>query len=107
MNSSLSRSPFAVRRALAIRMTTLHKIKWFTLSVIAALFFVAAVQNTGVTQIQFMGWETEAPRVLLILGVGLGGFVAGILAVLLIQRHQGRLHPRSGESATRDSSYET
>lgn len=74
-------------------MTTIHKIKWFTLSLIVILFVIAAIQNTGVTSVRFMGWEAEAPRILLISGVGLAGFVAGVLAVLLVLRRHHQSHP--------------
>ena len=41
-------------------MTTIHKIKWFTLSAIVILFLLVVIQNTGVTRVRFMGWEAEA-----------------------------------------------
>ncbi|MAS94268.1 MAG: hypothetical protein CMO55_13810 [Verrucomicrobiales bacterium] len=84
-------------------MTTIHKIKWFTLSFIAVLFVVLVTQNTGVTTIQFLGWQMEAPRMIVISGAGLGGFLAGILAVLLLQRNRYPSHRPS----TRPSPSET
>lgn len=69
-------------------MTPIHKVKWFTLSVIALLFVITVIQNTGSTSLRFIGWQFEISRMILIFGVGLGGFVAGILSVLLIQRDQ-------------------
>lgn len=90
-------------------MTTFHKIKWVTLSGILILFVTAAIQNTGVTSVRFMGWEAEAPRVLLICGVGLGGFIAGVIVVLLIQRRHHHNHPAQdakGESTAQLTSME-
>ena len=88
-------------------MTTMHKIKWFTLSAIAILFVIVAVQNTGATIVQFIGWKFEVPRMALISGVALGGFVAGALAVLLVQRNQYQLHQPPVEPSPQDSKVET
>jgi len=85
-------------------MTTIHKIKWFTLSAIVILFLLVVIQNTGVTRVRFMGWEAEASRILLISGVGLSGFVAGILTLLLIQHRQCRSHPVSVGSSKPNNS---
>lgn len=85
-------------------MTTIHKIKWFTLSVIFLLFVMAAFQNTGMTDVRFMGWHAEAPRLLLLSGIGLGGFVAGAISVLLIQRRH--CPPQSANAAASESGLE-
>lgn len=80
-------------------MTIIQKSKWVALGVIAILFLILATQNTGATSVRFMGWEMEVPRMILSSGVGLAGFVAGILTVLLIQRHRYRNSPESEESS--------
>lgn len=69
-------------------MTTIHKIKWGALSVIAILLIIVVAQNTGQTTIQFFAWRMEAPRVILLLGIALGSFAAGVLTTLLLQRHR-------------------
>ena len=88
-------------------MTALRKIKWFTLSFIAILFVVLVIQNTGVTTIQFLGWKMEAPRMIVIAGAGLGGFLAGILTVLLLQRNQYKGHRPTESSAPSNTTNET
>ncbi|MDA8633092.1 hypothetical protein N9406_03160 [Verrucomicrobiales bacterium] len=80
-------------------MTKIHKIKWATLSVIAILFLILLFQNTGVISLRFMGWDFEVPRLILISSVGLGGFVAGVLSVLLVQRNQHQYSPASSDSS--------
>ncbi|MAS92212.1 MAG: hypothetical protein CMO55_03355 [Verrucomicrobiales bacterium] len=88
-------------------MTTLRKIKWITLSFIAVLFVVLVIQNTGITTIQFLGWKMEAPRMIVISGAGLGGFLAGVLTVLLLQRNQYRGHRPPESSAPSETTNET
>ena len=83
-------------------MTTIHKIKWFALSAIILLFIITAFQNTGMTDVLFLGWHAEAPRLILISGVGLGGFLAGVLSVLLIQRRQCPQQPMRIASSNTD-----
>lgn len=79
-------------------MTAIRKIKWASLSLIAIFFSVFISQNTGVTLVRFMGWEKEVPSMLLFVGVGLTGLVAGVLVVLLLQRHWHQNHPRAGDA---------
>ncbi len=83
-------------------MTAVHKFKWFALSLITILFFSFVVQNSGVTAVRFMGWEKDVPRMLLISGVGLAGFIAGALAILLLQRHWHYSHPEPKSSSPSD-----
>ena len=66
----------------------LHKIKWLSLSLILALLILLVAQNTGITTIRFLGWEMEAPRMILISAIGLAGYIAGVLTILLVQKRR-------------------
>ncbi len=67
-------------------MKTIHKFKWASLILILFFLGVLLFQNSGETTLQVLWMQVEVSRMLLILGVGLAGFLAGVISVLLFQR---------------------
>lgn len=61
-------------------------LKLVSLVVVATLFLIFILQNAAPVIVNFLVWEIESPRAVVLFLVFLGGLVSGILLMLYLQR---------------------
>lgn len=64
----------------------MHKAKWITAMVIAALILILMAQNTQVVTVRLFLWEISMSRIIFFPALVLLGFVLGYMAALFQRR---------------------
>ena len=62
--------------------------KLIALILVATLFLIFVLQNAAPIIVNFLVWEVESPRAVVLFLVFLGGLISGILLVLYLNRNK-------------------
>lgn len=66
----------------------MHRIKFAVLLLIGLGVVLVVIQNTAPVQARFLWMTAEIPAIVLLFLTAVGGFVAGLLAAILVKRGQ-------------------
>ncbi len=84
-----SRSDISIFIARIHHVTDLTNMaKLVTLIVLATLLLVFILQNAAPVVVNFLVWEIESPRAVVLFLIFLGGLITGILLMLYLNRNK-------------------